>query len=124
MTKPLALVLYEKVLPGGQLVNRLQDIGYRVSTISPLGKLVEAAAGQKPLIVFADLVSREADVPGAIARLKESPETSHLPVIAFAPEEEAELQQAARKAGANLVVNDSAILTHLNQWLDQALQVD
>src|SRR5438445_9362650 len=33
MTTPLALVFYENLLPGSQLVNRLQDLGYRVQTI-------------------------------------------------------------------------------------------
>jgi hypothetical protein len=34
------------------------------------------------------------------------------------------LQAAARAAGATLVVTDAAILTHLPQFLDQALQVE
>ena len=34
MTQPLALVLYEKLLPGSQLVNRLQDLNYRVQAIA------------------------------------------------------------------------------------------
>ena len=32
--QPLALVLYEKLLPGTQLVNRLQDLNYRVQTVN------------------------------------------------------------------------------------------
>ena len=32
MTQPLALVWYEKLMPGSKLVNRLQDLGYRVLT--------------------------------------------------------------------------------------------
>src|SRR5262245_49139849 len=34
MTEPLALVVYEKLLPGSQLVNRLQDLKYRVQTVA------------------------------------------------------------------------------------------
>ena len=43
MSEPLALVLYEKLLPGSQLVNRLQDLKYRVQTISDPAKLTESA---------------------------------------------------------------------------------
>ena len=34
MTQPLALVVYEKLLPGTQLVNRLQDLHYRVQAVT------------------------------------------------------------------------------------------
>ena len=37
MTQPLALVLYERLLPGSQLVNRLQDLNYRVQVIADAG---------------------------------------------------------------------------------------
>ena len=124
MTKPLALVLYEKLIPGSQLVNKLQDLNYRVYTISDAGVLVDQAQQKKPLLVLADLTSTQANVSLAIARLKQNPDTKHLPVIAFAGEQETELQEEARKAAATLVVNEVAILTHLDQFLEQALHVD
>ena len=34
MTQPLALVFYEKLMPGSQLVNRLQDLNYRVQAVT------------------------------------------------------------------------------------------
>ena len=43
MTEPLALVVYEKLLPGSQIVNRLQDLNYRVQTISDPALLAECA---------------------------------------------------------------------------------
>jgi hypothetical protein len=45
-------------------------------------------------------------------------------VIAFASASNVELQDAARAAGATLVVHDTGILVHLEQLLQQALQVD
>ena len=123
MTKPLALVLYEKLLPGSQLVNRLQDINYRVQAIADADRLVECAEQAKPMLVLADLESTKSNVCAAIARLRQSAATKHLPVIAFSGERAAELP-AARAAGATLVVTDAAILTHLPQFLDQALQVE
>ena len=52
MTQPLALVLYEKLLPGSQLVNRLQDLNYRVQTVTEPSTLVECAEQSKPMLVF------------------------------------------------------------------------
>jgi CheY-like chemotaxis protein len=124
MTQPLALVLYEKLLPGSQLVNRLQDLSYRVQTISEAATLVESAEQSMPMLVLADLESTRKDVCPAIARLKKHPATQHLPVIAFSTEPATDLQEAARAAGATLVVTDTAIVNHLAQFLDQALQVE
>ncbi len=124
MTQPLALVLYEKLLPGSQLVNRLQDLNYRVQTLTDPAALVEVAVQARPLVLFADLQSAKNNVPAAIERLKKDPATSHLPVIAFGADASPELQAAGRAAGASLVVSDSAILTHLPQFLEQALQVE
>ena len=124
MTQPLALVFYEKLLPGTQLVNRLQDIGYRVTAVNGLGPLINSAVQDKPMLVFADLECRRGKVADAISHLRQEPVTSHLPIIAFAKEKDTVLQTAARDAGATLVVSDSAVLTHLQQFLDQALHID
>jgi len=124
MTQPLALVLYEKLLPGTQLVNRLQDLNYRVQTVADAATLVECAEQGRPMLVLADLESTRKDVCPAIARLKQNPATQHLPVVAFSSEAAVDLQEAARASGATLVVSDTAILNHLPQFLDQALQVE
>jgi CheY-like chemotaxis protein len=124
MTQPLALVLYEKLLPGTQLVNRLQDLKYRVQTVTDPNTLVACARQEKPMLVLADLVSTRNTVCGAIGDLRKNPDTQHIPVIAFAPEEEAALQTAAREAGAALVATETAVLNHLRQFLEQALRVE
>jgi CheY-like chemotaxis protein len=124
MTQPLALVFYEKLLPGSQLVNRLQDINYRVLTASTGDALVASATNEKPMIVFADLAARRVNVVETISKLRQNPATTHLPIVAFADEKDIALQSQARDAGATLVVNESAILTHLQHFLDQALQLD
>src|SRR5882672_9380576 len=66
MKRPLTLCLYEKLLPGGQLVNRLQDLGYRVQSLSDPKSLVEHAEREKPLVVIADLEPRQNQVCEAI----------------------------------------------------------
>jgi CheY-like chemotaxis protein len=124
MTQPLALVLYEKLLPGSQLVNRLQDMNYRVQTIADAGKLLECAEQARPMLVLADLESTRNDVCAALTRLKQNTATKHLPVIAFSGEAAVELQSAARTAGVTLIVSETAILNQLPQMLEQVLHVD
>ena len=124
MTQPLALVLYEKLLPGSQLVNRLQDLGYRVLTAPDANALPACAEQEKPMVVLTDLASTHADIPEIIGKLRQNAATSHLPVVAFADDKETASQNAARDAGATLVVNDVAILSHLGQILERALHLD
>ena len=124
VTQPLALVLYEKLLPGSQLVNRLQDLNYRVQIIADAEKLVDCAEQAKPMLVFADLECSRSDVCAALARLKQNAATKHLPVIAFSGENTDALQAAAKAAGVILIVGEVAMLNHLPQFLEQALQVE
>jgi len=124
MTQPLALVVYEKLLPGTQLVNRLQDLKYRVRAVTDARTLLACARQEKPMVVLVDVVSSRDDICAVIARLKQNRDTQHIPVIAFASEDAAQVQAAARQAGATLVVSDTAVLNHLAQFLEQALQVE
>jgi CheY-like chemotaxis protein len=124
MTKPLALLFYEKLLPGTQLLNRLQDLGYRVQTTGEVEAVAELARSSRPMLLFMDLQDRQGQVPGVIQSLKAGEETSHLPVIAFAAERETRLQDAARAAGASIVVNEAVLLQHLDHFMEQALQID
>jgi CheY-like chemotaxis protein len=124
MTQPLALVLYDKILPGSQLVNRLQDMNYRVQSLADAAALVESAEQAGPMVVLADLESTRNDVCAAIARLKANPATKHLPIIGYCSEKALDLQAAAQAAGVTLVVGETAILSQLPQLLEQALQVE
>jgi len=124
MTTPLALVFYENLLPGSQLVNRLQDLGYRVQTISEVQTLVRQAWQEKPLIVVVDLAAANGDVCSIIRELKKNPETKHIPVIAFTDLKDEKVQAAATAAGATMVAGNDAILDQLPELLDQALQVE
>jgi CheY-like chemotaxis protein len=119
MTKPLALLCYEKLLPGSQLANRLQDEGWRVQTVNDPTALVMAAEEHKPLLALVDLASTRTSVTEQLAGLRRNESTAHLPIIAFSAEEAAYASAVA--AGANLVVSDTAILQHLKQFVDQAL---
>lgn len=124
MTLPLAIVLYEDLMPGSQLVNRLQDLQYRVQAVTDPGELLACARNAGPMLILADLVSSRADICALIKQLRSNSITAHVPVIAFADDAEEALQAAARVAGAMMVVADSAILTHLVQFIERALQVE
>lgn len=124
MTQPLALVLYERILPGSQLVNRLQDLNYRVQTLNDAKLLTECAEQAKPLLVLADLEPGHGDVVASIRKLLQNPATKHLPVIGFGAEKAPEIQAAGQEAGIRLLVGDMAILNHLPECLEQALQLD
>lgn len=121
MTQPLALVYYQKLMPGSQLVNRLQDLHYRVISASETEGLVTSAKTDGPMLIFVDL-----EPTGAldlIARLRADQATSHVPLIGFGAVTEASAKLAQQK-GATLVVGEPALLSHLPDLLEQALRVE
>lgn len=122
---PLALLCYEDVMPGTQLLDRLQkDLRYRVQAVTNATELPAAAAQAGAMLVLVDLASKKANVGDVIRQLRATPTTAHLPILAFADEADVALQEAGKAAGATLVVTDAAILTHLPQLIEQALQVE
>jgi CheY-like chemotaxis protein len=122
--KPLTLLLYEKLLPGGQLLGRLEDMGYRVQSLTEPAELVAVAEREKPMLIIADFEPQLDAVAKAVAALKRGAATAHIPVIGLVSARNAAAQSAARQAAANLVVQDTVILQHLPQFIDQALAFD
>jgi len=123
MTQPLALVYYEKLMPGSQLVNKLQDLNYRVQTVNNPAAFHSCARDEKPLLAVVDLAGGDT-VCGAIVALKADAATSHIPVIAFATEGATQVMEAAQHAGAELAVSEAAIASHLPELLNQALHIE
>lgn len=124
MTEPLAFLLYEELLPGSQLTNRLRDLGYRVQTVADPDALIDLVRKAKPILAVIDLSSNRTDLCALIGRLKGEPDTAHLPVLAFSSQKDRKLQEAARSAGATLVASKEGILAQLPMLLEQVLQVD
>ncbi|HSU54710.1 MAG TPA: hypothetical protein VLT36_11680 [Candidatus Dormibacteraeota bacterium] len=122
MSDPLALVMYEKLLPGSQIVNKLTDLKFRVQSLDDPSRLVETAEQSKPLLILADTESSRHDVPAAIGKLKQNAGTSHIPIIVFTRDNQPMAENEI--PGAALVVGDAAILNHLKQVIDQALEVE
>ena len=123
MTQPLALVYYQKLMPGSQLVNKLQDLNYRVQTANDPAAFHACARDERPLLALVDLAGGAA-VCGAIAALKADSATGHIPVIAFAADDAVKAMEAAQKAGAELAVSEAAIANHLPELLNQALRIE
>jgi CheY-like chemotaxis protein len=124
MTQPLALLVYEELMPGSQLINRLVDLGYRVQTLTDAGQLVATAERDKPLVVLLDLASKAADVCAVLRQLKANSATAHLPVLAFTTNKDEKVQTAAHQAGAKLVASDQAVSEQLPLLLQQVLDVE
>jgi CheY-like chemotaxis protein len=124
MTQPLALLLYERVMPGSQLANQLRDAGYRVVKLHQANELAAIAERDHPLFAIVDLPRKDQQATAAIAELRRNPQTAHVPVIAIGNAQHPDLEESARTAGATLVTSETGILHHLKPLIDQALQLD
>lgn len=124
MTQPLAIVLYERLLPGSQLINRLQDLHYRVHALSDPCLLASTCQELTPLIVIADLDCGSSGTLSAIAELRANPATQHLPVIGFCAETSPMSARASEAGTLTAFTTDTAVVNHLKQILDQALRLD
>ncbi|MEP6662575.1 MAG: hypothetical protein ABJC04_02820 [Verrucomicrobiota bacterium] len=124
MNEPLALVFYEKLLPGQQLVNRLQDLNYRVQAITDAIRLEAEVRQLKPLLLIAEFPADNPIVRNAIQNLKSDSETGHIPVLAYVGNTDMISSQNARQAGVNLIVSETGVLDQLPQLLEQLLQLD
>jgi DNA-binding response OmpR family regulator len=122
--KPLAFLMYEELLPGSQLANRLHDLGYRVQMVDGGVGSVEAAVRDKPIVAVMELTSSTADVCGLIGELRQNPATAHVPILAYTQPENTELQVAARNAGANLIASSARILDQLPALLEHVLELE
>lgn len=122
--EPLALLLYQRLLPGTQLVNHLQDLRYRVQTLGSPAELAESAHNLKPMVLMIDMAAPSPELLIEIRRLREREETRHLPIIGFGVADTEEAKGAALAAGVTLLVSESAILSHLSQCLTKALELD
>jgi CheY-like chemotaxis protein len=117
-------VYYEDLMPGSQLVNRLQDLRYRVQTAGSPEELVVSAASIGPMLLIVDLASKKANLCDLIRGLRANPATTHLPILGFADDADEPLHAAAQAAGATVVVGDSVVVAHLPQFIERALQVE
>ncbi len=98
--QPLALVFYEKLMPGSQLVNKLQDLNYRVKTVSDPAAFHSCARDERPLLAVVDMAGGDA-ICGAIAALKAGPATDHILSSPLPPRARLKRWRPRRKRGRN-----------------------
>lgn len=122
--RPLAIVFYEKLLPGTQVVNRLTDLGYRVTATQTAVDVPRLVREHRPMVVIADLALRHGDFCGIISQLRASPELAHVPVLGYCDSKNRKLVEAALEAGAKLVAAEQGIPDQLAQLLDHVLAVE
>ena len=124
VTRPLAIVFYEKLLPGTQVVNRLTDLGYRVTATQTAVDVPRLVREHRPMVLIADLALRNGDFCGIIGHLRASPDLAHVPVLGYCDPKNRRLVDAALEAGAKLVAAEQGIPDQLPQLLDHVLSVD
>jgi CheY-like chemotaxis protein len=122
VTQPLALVYFQRPLPGNQLVNRLQDLNYRVRSVGSAAELATQSKATGVMLVLADVEGAGLELIQKFRVLREDEATRHLPIVAFA-DSQTDLD-AAQTAGSTMAVDTTALLAHLSVVLDQALSVD
>ena len=124
VTKPLAIVFYEKLLPGSRLPFRLADLGWRVAEVKLATQVVPEVRAQRPVVVLMELALRTGDACPVILELKRDPDVRHVPVLGFGDARNKKLCDAAVAAGASLVAAESGLLEQLPQLLDHLLAVE
>jgi len=123
VNEPLALLLCARGLIATQLAQRLEGLRYRLVAISNPAELASVSESQRPMVVLADVDGLPEPVLSAVEQLRQLSSTAHVPVIAFARETDDALQAVLVAKGATVVVNESAVLSHLPQLLDRALDI-
>jgi len=129
MTKPVALIYYDDLLPGNQLVNQLQDLGYRVEVVTDVSRLVARAISAKAIVCVANFKPPASQVNAAISALRANSDTAHIPVLAFLKlsgkkSADKKLADPVRAAGATLIASEAGIRKQLPVLLEQVLEVD
>jgi len=124
MMKPLAFVCSDNMVLGTQLVDRLEELGYRVEIIADAHQLSAQTRSSRPFVIVSDLVSRGTDLVPAIKGLRQDKETAHIPIIGMTTNPNRQFHANAVAAGASVVSMESGILAQLPQLLDMALAVD
>lgn len=123
VNEPLALLLCERGLIATQLTQRLAALRYRLHVVGKPPELVAAALTEKAMIILADVESNTPEVVQALMQLRADAATAHIPVIAFGREMNDHTQADLVARGATMAVNEVAILSHLAQLLDRALEI-
>lgn len=124
VTKPLAIVFYEKLLPGSRLPFRLADLGWRVSEVKLANQVLPEVRAQMPIVVLMELALRTGDTCPVISEIRRDPVVRHIPVLGYCDSKNKKLCDAALAAGASLVAAEAGLLEQLPHLLNHVLAVE
>lgn len=124
VTKPLAIVFYEKLLPGSRLPFRLADLGWRVSEVKLANQVIPEVRAQMPIVVLMELALRTGDTCPVISEIRRDPVVRHIPVLGYCDPKNKKLCDAAIAAGASLVAAEAGLLEQLPHLLNHVLAVE
>ena len=116
--RPYLLVVSDDLLLPSRIREAAKPLNCEVQTVSSQSAALDAVQNPPaPRAVLVGLNTRRFDALEFIRAVKADAQTQHLFVLAFAGHVETEKHQAAREAGADLVVANSSVALHLPQLL-------
>lgn len=119
--QPVLLLVADDLMFPSRIREGAKPLGYLVQVVGTADAAQTAAREKSPAAVLVNLTARRYDPVAVITALKEDPQTSPLPLLAFAGHVEQEKHQAAREAGADMVAANSSVSLHLAALLKRLL---
>jgi CheY-like chemotaxis protein len=123
VNEPLALLLCDRGVIATQLAQRLEGLRYRMAQVGKPADLVARAETEKAMVVLADVDGQPEPVILVLQQLRQHPATAHIPIIGFVRQMDDTMEAALAARGVTMTVTEAAVLTHLPQLLDRALDV-
>lgn len=121
MPQPVAIHVFDNLMLGMSVTAGLEKLGYEVQRIDNATLLTEKAAELKPFLIVIDLTTKMGNVNAALRAIKADPTLQHIRVLAYGDHKNESLLDSARQAGADVVTSNSAVASHLNDLVQQAL---
>jgi CheY-like chemotaxis protein len=121
MPQPVAIHVFDNLMLGMSVTSGLEKLGYEVQRIDNATLLKEKAAELKPFLIVIDLTTKMGNVNAALRAIKADPTLQHIRVLAYGDHKNESLLDSARQAGADVVTSNSAVASHLNELVQQAL---
>lgn len=115
-----AVALAPDLMFGARIRAAANTAGVPLTLVRSAAELQQQAAGAR--LVLIDLDARGVDVPAAVAALRADARTAAATVVVFGPHVDGAALQAARRAGADVVLARSAFVGRLPDLMRRARQ--
>jgi CheY-like chemotaxis protein len=116
----MILAILDDLLFTSKIKTTASQLGVAVSFArSSAGALAEMRKSPQPSLVILDLNSARVDPLGTVASMKADPTLAGIPTVGFASHVQADVIDAARRAGVGDVMARSAFAQHLPEILER-----